>query len=739
MIIYPFVNILVLIFLGFGLSYLILPKSFIKSSILWLSPWTTIIVSIFYFVVMSLIGFSVDQAYAPFITALIIINIYVLTKVKPTFNLNIKENLILGILVSLTLILNLSPIIRHDKMLTTISMGNNDVIVYTNAGDYLKNHSVAESYKTKINLGVKDILQIGYRWGTPMINAFFLKMLNLQGYQYTYAAQAVLFSLFIPLVYILFRILFGRPSIFGLLTTGVFTGFNVNLLYMLYHDFFGQVLFWGIEMLIFIFFYGYFNSREILLNKFNRYDFILGIIIAVFYYSYHEPAIFMFTPLLIFLLIALYLKKKTLKYYFWALLRIAVIGFILSFKSIINAFIVDYIQVFILGPKLPMGWQLFRSQIPYANPFEALGFWSIHNFEPLPTILAVVLSIIILIIFIKGITRSQSKVLTISYLVVFSLFFFWTGFYQHNFFAYNRTLTYILPLLIVLFSIGLTSLFEKQKLALGIIAIILISLELWSAVNLNKRFIKEHLSVEKSFVSIMDLKKIKVNEPIYAEYYVKTNTPFWNQIWTDHFLYETNISALPTVFNTDQSKNKVPDNSLVLVSKPVSSNFSTKVILKNVIWENEYYKLGRFCDSDDCLLESNASLSEISIGKSDYEDTLLLSGWGTQEGGQRWANEKESRLRLVVKGEYFSKISITAVSLKEPEDLVVYIDNDLLGTVPVDSTQWKTYELPINYLPNYKVHQIKFVYSNGYRPMDVIPGNLDGRILYVNFKEIKLQ
>ncbi len=70
--------------------------------------------------------------------------------------------------------------------------------------------------------------------------------------------------------------------------------------------------------------------------------------------------------------------------------------------------------------------------------------------------------------------------------------------------------------------------------------------------------------------------------------------------------------------------------------------------------------------------------------------------------------------------------------------MTVYLDEELLGNIPID-TEWKSYSLPIPYPPNIGVHRLKFVYSNGYRPMDVIPNNLDGRTLYVNFKEIKLE
>jgi len=658
---------------------------------------------------------------------------------KPKLNFDIKKDFLLTCFVLSTLVLNLSPLIRSDRILTTISMGNNDVISYTTTGDYLKNNSISRSLKEKTEQSIGVLLSYSYRWGTPIINAFFLTLLNLQAYQYTYTSEVILYSLFIPLLYIFFRILYGKSNLIGLITVSIFAGFNVNLLYMLYHNFFGQVLFWGIEMLLFIFFYYYFNSSEIKLKKFNINDYILGILISVLFFSYHEPAIFMFAPLGIFLLIIFFLNKIYFKYYLQSLLRIAFISIATSSLSIVNALIFDFNQAFMGNPNQPIGWQLFRSKIPFANPFEAMGFWSIHNFDPMPTILATILSIITLLIIIKGVSKTRYKILTINYLLFFSLFYYWTGINKNNFFAYNRALTYTLPFIIVLFSIGLTSLFEKQKYFWSIIIVILICFELWSVVNLNKRFIREHLSVEKSFISIIDLKNKNIIEPIYEESFINDATPLWRQIWTGYFLYTKKISQIPTILNNDLYENKVPNGSSVLISKSTPWFSSLKIIYKDIIWNNEYFNLGHICNSDDCLIKSKYKLNEIIIGNNEFEDSLLISGWNIGEGGNtRWANEKESTLRMVIKDIFPTKFTVEALSLSKPQKITVYLNDKLLGQILID-TEWKSYDLPINIPLNLGVQKIKFVYSHGYRPMDVIPGNLDGRMLYVNFKEIKLE
>ena len=472
-------------------------------------------------------------------------------------------------------------------------------------------------------------------------------------------------------------------------------------------------------------------------GKYNIYDLIIGTSIAVLIFSYHEAMVFIIAPLIVFFIFKLIARKNIYKYWV-SIAKIFLTTFLISSYTIFMAFIYDYFQSFGANRNQPIGWQLFRNKIPYANPFEALGFWSIHNFEPMPAILAIVLSVITVLVIIKGILKSKQKSLIISYIFIFSLFYYWTAIDQRNFFAYNRALTFTLPFIILLFLIGLTSLYEKHKYFWLIIVTILVSLVSWSAVNLNKRFIREHLSVDRSFISILDLKDKNIKEPIYAENFIEDATPLWKQIWTNYFLYLKGISVVPTILNNDQFENKVPNNSLVLVSKPTPWFNSRKIIFTDIIWSNNYYQLGHICNAGDCLMKSKYKLNEIIIGKNEFEDSLLINGWSIGEGENRWANEKESTLRLVTKDIYPTNLTIEASSLGKPQEMTVYLDEKLLGQISVDK-EWKSYNIPINYPLNLGVHRMKFIYSNGYRPIDVIPGNLDSRTLYVNFKKMSLE
>lgn len=734
MLLYLILTFLIIYVLGFGISSFILPKK-LKPYLLWLVPWILIIFVIYFSVIFSLLGIPVRIS-APIISSILfVLSLMRFKKFKFEVKLS-KTDLLIFIIIFTSIIFNTIPIWRREGMLTSISMGNNDIIAYATSGDYLIDHSLIESFYSRVHLTVDNLLHDGYRWGTPIISSFFMTLFRLSGYQYTYLFQAIIFSLMLPLTYVLLRILY-RPGFSQSFLVVVITAFNVNLLYMLYHNFFGQVLFWGIEMFFFILFFSYFGTSEEKEFSLNVYDILIALTIATLFFSYHEPAVFMFLPLGFYLVLRFLSRSKPLQY-LKKLLMIVVISLGLGSIAIYNAVIFDFGQTFASNKDQPIGWELFRQKIPFANPFEALGFYSIHSFDPLPTLVAVALSLIIVGIIIWGILKSRQKLLVISFALIFIFFCYWTGLHISNFFAYNRAVTYVLPFFIVLFVIGFSDLFRKKltvKIVLSVILIVFLSV---SSLKLSKKFRTIYVAIDKSIISLKEVPLDKIKRPIYTEAFIDSSIPYWVQNWTGYFIYGNNFSHWPIEFNADQSFNKIPDNSLVLSGKYSRWYYPPKRIIKNVVWENEYYKIGEICNSDICLENLKADLSKIEVGKSDWEDILFLDGWSLREGEQRWANEKESTLRLIAKESLLNSLVVEALTLGKPQEITVYINDQLIGSILIDTT-WKTYSLPINYPLTPGVQRIKFTYSKGNRPSDLIPGSLDNRTLYTNFKRIAFE
>jgi hypothetical protein len=510
--IYAVLTLIVCFFFGAGITFLILPKE-LQPYRLWLSPWI-----FFFFIIVILgfftfIGFSTGVVSIYLLSVLFLINVYVFIIKKELFVINWRFDGIVTITFLISIILNLSPLILKENLLTTVSLGNNDVVAYATASDYLINYSIFESHYTNVSLPISDLFHIGGRWGPPILNSFFLFIFSLKGYQFTYLFEVIVFVFIIPLAQIFLQVLY-KKNFTNFIIVSILFIFNVNFLYTLYHNFFGVVIFWGISLCILIGSFRYLLVDKIHSNSFNRFDLFLAISYAVLYACYHEGVIFITAPLLLYLGY-LFFVKKNYKVYLYKLLKIFCGVFLLSSTSIINAIVFDYIQSFGGYRSGEIGWQVFRAKVPYANPFEMMGFYSIHSFEPLPIWIAFILSLVVVLLIIYGLLKANGKVLLSFYLFINIIFLYWAGPFSMHFFNYNRVVTYTLPFFIILFVIGVSELIRQRKKVL-IIFIFFLLLIVYSGLKLNQRFLHEYKSVSNSYISLQYGPFLKISEQIYT-------------------------------------------------------------------------------------------------------------------------------------------------------------------------------------------------------------------------------
>lgn len=726
---YPFATILLLFFFGAGLTVIILPNPLKKYS-LWLTPWVFIIVTIFILVLFSLFGLSVSQV-SPFIIFIFIaLSVYIFFRKKQRYIFSFKEDSLLIIFVVMSIILNLSPLLRRYQFLTTVSMGNNDLIVYAASSDFLVNHSIQDNYFVSTQDSIGGLLVTSYRWGTPIIESFFLNIFGLKGYQYTYIFQVVLYAISIPLAYILFQLIY-KKSLIALIFLCTLFVFNANMLYMVYHGFVGQILFLGIGLYIFILIFSYFGNKKYLSSKVNEYDIMTGLGISVLYMSYHEPVVFILAPLIIYTAL-LFISRKDWKTTAHGLMKLGFVIFLLSSSVVIVSTTNDFIQAFGVDPNAVIGWELFRQSIPFANPWEMMGFHSIHNSAPLPLPLAIILSILVVVVIFFGLVRSKYKLLSWSYIFFITVSLIWL---MNNFFAYNRSVTYNLSILLILFTIGITELIIRYK-KLAYIAIPSFLLVVYSGLLLNKRFLNNHLVIDKNLISLQEVPTDKIKEPIYNEQHINPQMPFWRTIWTNYFIYPAIIDKdQKLVLLNDVYANPVPDNKLVLISKagPV---IPTKVLLRDIVWENEYYTLGRICNASYCLLANADKLSSVSFDGLGYEDSLLINGWSTKEKGARWISAKEATARLVAGNNSVDTFTIEALTLREPQRMSLYINNEFTGTREI-KTEWDVYSFEIPQKQNEVLH-IKLTFEKMYNPA-TLGISRDTRDLAAQVKRITIE
>jgi hypothetical protein len=729
---YPFLTVLCLFFLGTGLTLFLAPPS-IKKYQFWIAPWFAIIFLIFILVFLNLLGVSIKYSSYFIAFALSVLTIYALLKSKRKFYFDIKTDLIVMFAVITNILFNLVSLFKYEKILTSVSLGNQDIVNYAFSVDLIKNNLIYTEPLLGV-VSVNDMFHNLFRWGPSIFLSFFTSIFNLQGYQYVYIAQVVLFALTIPLIYILFKILF-RSTIASLIFILTITAFNANLLYIIYHNFFGQVLFWGLELFIIIFFLFYLNSHEAKVNKLSLYDLILGVTLGVLFISYNEGTVFIVLPLAVYGIVN-FLFYKNLNNLI-SLVRIFIIAFFTSSINIIYT-IINLFSRFTyksIGNEA-IGWPPFRSSIPFPNPYEILGFYNIHKFEALQSIIAIFLSLLVIALIVYGLSKIKQRLFISCFIFFYIFLYYWTGISRHNYFDYYKVATYTLFLFSILFTVGLFTILSRKKKILYIFISTLVVLELYSAISLNKHMNQLRLVVDKGLISLEALnEQYKTKEKIYSPSSLTNEESSWESLWREYFLYPKTITYATTDQTSDSYTSGISDDSLVLMPKTSRLKNNPKVLVKKIEWENKHYKLGRLCDSDACLSNTNKDLSSVQIGKSLYEDTIFAKGWSVLELDHRWANSLYSTLRLVRHNQsYYLKIE--ARSLAKPQTLSVFMNEEFMGQANID-TEWNIYEFPINQ-SFAGLYRIKFVYSSIYSPIKIGISN-DSRELTIDFKKIWLE
>ncbi|MFH2085986.1 MAG: hypothetical protein ABII21_04350 [bacterium] len=715
---YPAGITILMYFLGYGIASYLTPKK-IAFFAFWLAPWYTIVGVSVGLTILSLMGIPIAYSTIPLtlVLATLSLKTWFYDKIRVTIG---WREVILASVVGVSILVNLAPLWRNDKILTTVSLGNNDAIIYATVPEYLQKGTIfsrllVDGHEGKYDYnGISNLIRIGYRWGTPITMGYLLEVTGLRGYQFTYLFQVLLFAWMIPLVYVLLVVMTGKESKLGLILTAGLTAANANLLYMLYHNFAGQVFFWGLQLLFWI---------HVFSKKSERNDFLIGIIVASVFYSYHEGSIFLLAPFGIYLLISR--NWQTM----W---RVATTTLLLGGVAAIHSIMFDIQQAQLVNG--PIGWDIFRKINPFANPVELLGLWDIHTSPALPWIVAWSLSGLILVILARGMWKASGRGMIMVMVGLYLPMIVWTTWGNNNFFAYNRVVTYVLPVVLPWFVAGWIDIADKKRyLGLGV-GVILIVASLWSGGRLIRRFTYNHITVDRSLMSLSELaNNPSITEPIYLSEVVEGMGYYWRQIWTEYFLYPQ--KELVSSANLQEFKNGiVPEDALILVSKELWYR-PPKLLFEQVVWENGFYKLGRRCLSDDCLLKNSKQLQTIEFGKTQYDDTILIDGWSTPENDHRWANEKTASIWWVTeKNMTKTQLKITATSFIDGQTVRVFVNDELCRKLAL-SREWSEYTIE---LPKVQLgkHLVSFEFDKVENP-DAASG--DKRELAVDFRRISFE
>jgi len=579
-------TILTLYFVGYGFTLIFIPEK-LRRDAFWLIPWLGLIFICVIGVFSSMAGFPMNQAKYIILALSTCLNIYAILNNKKTDSWS-RETLLMSILTIVCLIFNLWPLLKVGFP-TTISLGNLDPISYVHTSDYLFNHTVFEGknfihYKPYL-WATGDLLHNGYRWGTPMVLSFFSSIFGIKSYQVYSVLITFFFGFSFTITYVLAKQIAKKKESFLLMFLIFLTqAFNSTNLYMLYNVFFAQFIFIGIFVTLIILIFSYFSEPKIKSHGFNNYDFLIALGLSSLTTLYIEGLFFIVIPLFILMFLRLLQKKYIFLLYG---IKILLLLFIINPITLGNALRVNY-MIFMSTTKIGIiGWEKIR----YSVPIEILGFYNLYYSRPIPNLIKLVSSLILIGIMILGYIKNKEKLFTVSFMGFFIFLYIAFAFYFKNFFTYHRTITYTTFFISILFSCGMLSIFKlfKNKIITIAIVIALTLMTIRSSYRTVYQLYWHPRIVDKSLISLTKLNNDKtITAPFYTSDVFLGEYDLWKRLWREYFLTDKLIVTrqnYPTeIKNLERIKQVLAEKSYLGQEK--------KIIYKNIIWQNQYYQLG---------------------------------------------------------------------------------------------------------------------------------------------------
>ena len=579
--------LLILFFVGYGFTSLFIPEKLRKDSF-FIIPWIGIIFTVVFSVASTFAGVTISQAKYAILLLSFLFLIYSIIKKKTLLSFS-RETIIIFILVLISLSFSLYPLITKVGFPSTISLGNLDPLSYTNVSEYLIDHSLLSSriavpYKPHL-LPVGDLLYYSFRWGSPLFLGFISDILSVRSYQVYYTLITSLFALTFPLVYLLAKNFFKKENKYLILIVYLTFAMNSTLLYMLYNVFFAQFLFSGVFPLILLFLQSYFSNKKNLTSFFNTYDFLIAISISSISSIYPEGLIFVCFPLVIYFLLKIFSKER--RQIFWSLAKILFLAILINPVTFGLAVKWSYGIFFIAANTTFIGWDKIR----FSTPFEMTGFYNTVYYRNIPLWLDILLAVPVGMVLLTGLKIMKEKLLMISYLILFGLFYLLYLIVFRHYYVHLKTVSFMIFLYSIVFSIGMVgilSIFRNKFICIFIIMIMMF-LSLRSAHRTMSQLYYHQQSVSNKLVSLEELNSNPtINEPFLTSDVFLGEYDLWSRLWQEYFLGNKDIVSRSNFVDVKDAV-----NIRLVLSDKSRQTFDHKTIkYKKIIWENKYYQLG---------------------------------------------------------------------------------------------------------------------------------------------------
>lgn len=225
------------------------------------------------------------------------------------------ELLALIVIISAALLLALQPFMTHCDILTSISLGNNDIADSSSIASFLKEYSrmdtigflgqQPDAFKAQADT---------WLFGGPLSTAFFCTIFGADTYQLGSLNIIVLFVISLPIIYVLAREIF-KYDIYSAVAVTAVCGLNPVMLYLCYQGFQGQIVGMGLSLSIILINITAIHKCESV-SEYLKYIPLIVILNWALSLTYNYILIFVYMPILGYLVIYSFQKKdkKSLLY-----------------------------------------------------------------------------------------------------------------------------------------------------------------------------------------------------------------------------------------------------------------------------------------------------------------------------------------------------------------------------------------------------------------------------------------
>lgn len=582
-----------------------------------------------------------------------------------------KDTIWLIIIYCIIFIFISFPVIFLLNSANVVVIGNNDIINYAAVSKILVSSSLVNP-TPNVDAHLLYLIETN-NFGAFIATAFPSALFSVQTYIVQNSIVNIFFIFTLPILYTIAVTIFRyRPTM--AMGVSILIGLNIHLIYIIYTGFVGQVIGFGMFIaLLLATLYPILNCKQS--KDFWEYIPLASILLFGMIATYSPFIPIFFLPLFGYLILIALINKdfKAIIPILKFLIISTIIGMIFAIPLVINRFQ----EILYFSTSIPAGWPM-----PTLGPEQIMGIvgndvgWfpiqnSAINSIPLPIMLRISLSCIIIALFILSLRKLYQTDRNVFYFGIFFLGMIFIGYsyysvvemmspaYTGDSYKAYKLLTYGLPIIIIFLFVYFRDidLFKpenvKKKWQSVLILILLITGCLWSSMAMMDMISQKSYPIKPNIIDLQKIDNIQNVTSINVE-----ESNYKDQMWIYYFLFMNKTVHLK--YRTYFAK------SPLIGEWTLKSNYNNIINIDN---GDEKIPL-----NDDYYLIKNESTLTADFDK----------GWFMEEfngnGAFRWTGYNNETPTLAIHSSNFSTVNLNLsyVPLIQNNTFSVFLDNGFI-------------------------------------------------------------